>query len=671
MNNKATGATESSTSEAQQANLLETKRPDTDLLHELHVHQMELEMQNETLRQAQLQLEESRDRYQHLYDFAPVAYLTVDRQGLIVEANLTAAKLFGMGRQSLLHSRFSRLITKEYSERWYRFFLTLLKHPDTLICELQLRRSDATLCYAQLNCQRIVDGQEYAVRITFTDITALRESEQKLRESEEKFRIIFEGALDGILLIDPCSHRFVNANPAFCQMLGYSQDDIPGLSIQDIHTRSDLPWVIEDIQRHARGERQLSSDVPVLRRDGTMFYVDIRSSQVHLHDKFLLVGVFRDISERRAAEEERRISELKHRLLFENSRDALMTLAQPSWRFTSANQATLALFGAGSVTEFIGLEPWQLAPEQQADGADSALRAQEMIEIAIRQGVNGFEYLHRRLDGSVFMADVLLTRIDLGTELFLQATVRDITSRKQTETALRENQTRLRELAAQGVASREAELKNIAREVHDELGQVLTALRMDISLLRMQFGEQNPPLLSKIEDMRVLVDQAIQGVRDVTVNLRPPALDMGLVPALNWLCNEFNARNLIPCVLQAIEPQQALSEEHIMVIFRIVQESLTNVVRHAGASRVEITLTQGDDGLMVTIRDDGQGFDPDAPRRKKSFGLMGMKERALAINGSVNVASSPALGTVITAHIPFDVVKLLRRRSDDTSVNCG
>jgi signal transduction histidine kinase len=285
--------------------------------------------------------------------------------------------------------------------------------------------------------------------------------------------------------------------------------------------------------------------------------------------------------------------------------------------------------------------------------------------------VNGFEYLHRRLDGSVFMADVLLTRIDLGSELFLQATVRDITSRKQTETALRENQTRLRELAAQGVASREAELKSIAREVHDELGQVLTALRMDISLLRMQFGEQNPLLLSKIEDMRVLIDQAIQGVRDVTVNLRPPALDMGLVPALNWLCNEFNARNLIPCVLQAVEPKQALSEEQIMVIFRIVQESLTNVVRHAGASRVEITLTQGDDGLTVTIRDDGQGFDPDAPRRKKSFGLMGMMERALAINGSVNVASSPVLGTVITAHIPFDVVRLLRRRSDDTSVNCG
>ncbi|OGT12815.1 MAG: hypothetical protein A2342_01930 [Gallionellales bacterium RIFOXYB12_FULL_54_9] len=641
--------------------------PDSNLLHELHVHQMELEMQNETLRQTQLELEASRDRYLHLYDFAPVAYLTVDRHGMITEANLTAAKLFGMGRQSLRQSRFSRLISEAYSERWYRFFLNLLKYPDTMVCELQLRRSDATLWHAQLSCQCIAEAQGGGVRITFTDITAQRESEQKQSESEEKFRIIFEGALDGILLIDPLTLRLVSANPAFCKMLDYSQNDIPGLTVPDIHPSGDVNLIIKDIQRHVSRERELSVDVPVLRRDGSVFYVDIRSSHVRLNGKDLLIGLFRDITERRAAEEGRRISELKHRLLFENSRDALMTLAPPLWRFTSANQATLTLFGVSSIAEFVELEPWRLAPERQADGADSVLRAQGMIDIAMQEGSNSFEYLHRRLDGSVFTADVRLSRIDLGAELFLQATVRDITERKQTEAALRTNQTQLRELAAQGAASREAELKRIAREVHDELGQVLTALRMDISLLRMQF--KDPLLQNKIEDMRVLVDQAIQGVRDVTVNLRPPALDMGLIPALNWLCSEFIARNNIRCALQAADLQRTLSEEQTMVMFRIVQESLTNVLRHAGANKVEITLSQVADGLTVTVQDDGRGFDPDTPSRKKSFGLLGMKERALAINGSVHVASSPSQGTMITASIPFDVIRLLRRKTDDTSVN--
>jgi len=105
------------------------------------------------------------------------------------------------------------------------------------------------------------------------------------------------------------------------------------------------------------------------------------------------------------------------------------------------------------------------------------------------------------------------------------------------------------------------------------------------------------------------------------------------------------------------------------VMFRIVQESLTNVLRHAGANKVEITLSQVADGLTVTVQDDGRGFDPDTPSRKKSFGLLGMKERALAINGSVHVASSPSQGTMITASIPFDVIRLLRRKTDDTSVN--
>ncbi len=413
----------------------------------------------------------------------------------------------------------------------------------------------------------------------------------------------------------------------------------------------------------------MSTDIPVLRRDGSVFYADIKSSPVVLQGKTYLVAVFRDNSMRRKLEEVRRISELKHRLLFESSHDALMILSPPSWQFSGANRATLQLFGAVSESEFLGRGPWDVSPEFQPDGENSSEQALKVIETTMKEGSHFFEWLHQRMDGTLFFSEVLLTRIDLGAEVFIQATVRDITNRRQADNALRESQQMLRELAAQSAATREAELKHVAREVHDELGQILTALRMDISLIRMQFGQKNPELHQKIQDMMVLVDKAIQGVRDVTVNLRPPALDMGLVPALTWLTKDFNSRNNTVCYLRLINHLDELSETQTVVIFRIVQESLTNVARHAAASRVDITLAQVESGVEVTVLDDGHGFDTVQKPTKKSFGLLGIMERALAVNGRVNVVSVPGKGTVISVYIPFDSVRPKRRKNDDTNAN--
>ena len=642
--------------------------PEQNLLHELQVHQIELEMQNENLSQIQVELALSRDRYVELYDFAPVAYLTLDWEGRITQANLTAATLLGIDRSALLKQYFHQYIDALDGDHWYQFFHNNNTEPQ--VSEFLLRRLDGGQVYAQLSCVDFSDetGSNF-LHLAVTDISARKQMENNLRESEEKFRAIFEGALDGILLMDAETRRFVSANPAFCASIGCEPNELTNFAVLDIHPPEDIPWIVEDIQRHVRGETKVSFDIPVLRRDGSIFYADIRSSPILLNGKQYRVGVFRDNSTRRELEEVRRLSELKHRLLFEASHDALMTLWPPTWEFVGANQATLKLFGSDSPEQLLGRGPWGVSPEFQPDGEKSSEKALKMIEIAMNEGSNSFEWLHQRMDGTPFFAEVLLTRIDLGTEVFIQATVRDITNRRQADNALRESQQLLRELAAQSAASREAELKNVAREVHDELGQILTAVRMDVSLLRMQFGEHNPQLNQKIQDMMVLVDKAIQGVRDVTVNLRPPALDMGLVPALTWLTNDFNSRNNSVCSLRLVNNPRELTEAQTVVIFRIVQESLTNVARHAAASRVDITLGQVESGVEITVQDDGQGFDVVQKPGKKSFGLLGMKERALAVNGRVNVVSTTGKGTVVSVYIPFDSVRPMRRRNDDTPAN--
>ena len=210
----------------------------------------------------------------------------------------------------------------------------------------------------------------------------------------------------------------------------------------------------------------------------------------------------------------------------------------------------------------------------------------------------------------------------------------------------------LRELVALNEATREEERKHIAREVHDELGQVLTALRMNMSLLDMRYGTQDTGLQAAVQGMKTLVDRAILGVRNVATHLRPVALDMGLVPAIEWLCQEFARTSGLRCTVQA-QGNLEFDELRAVVIFRIVQESLTNIARYAQASAASVTLACRGPDLWLEVRDDGCGFDDKAANNNKSFGLLGMRERAIALGGCLDIASTPGQGTVVSLTIPF------------------
>ena len=257
-----------------------------------------------------------------------------------------------------------------------------------------------------------------------------------------------------------------------------------------------------------------------------------------------------------------------------------------------------------------------------------------------------------RSDGSHFIGDINLAPLQTNRGPLTMAVVRDVTESRRIQEEMAESRQRLRELAARGDAMREYERKNIAREVHDELGQVLTALRMDLSYIDLKFGADSPTLRDRVQGMRVLVDRAIQGVRNVAAHLRPSALDMGLVPALEWLCDEFHRHAGIRCTLDVQAQTHGLSERQAVGLFRIAQESLTNVGRYASACSVQMILTHNDGQLLLQVRDDGQGFDATAAQRR-SYGLTGMQERALALGGEVQIDSAPGRGTRVTARVPW------------------
>jgi signal transduction histidine kinase len=236
--------------------------------------------------------------------------------------------------------------------------------------------------------------------------------------------------------------------------------------------------------------------------------------------------------------------------------------------------------------------------------------------------------------------------------LKLVGTIQDITERKNIEHELLESREQLRELSAYMEAIREEERKRIAMEIHDELGQLLTALKMDVSLLKMRLAH-DADAGRKVDDMRELVEKTIWMVRNVASHLRPAALNFGIVSALEWLVEDFGRRKGLSCQLWINGREPALDDAHATAVFRIVQASLTNVARHAGASRVDVTLTNTETTLDLYVSDDGCGFDPATARKGYSYGLLGMSERARLIGGSLRIDSSPETGTVVSIHVPL------------------
>lgn len=218
--------------------------------------------------------------------------------------------------------------------------------------------------------------------------------------------------------------------------------------------------------------------------------------------------------------------------------------------------------------------------------------------------------------------------------------------RGRIELELLASREQMRCLPARLETVREEERKRIALEIHDELGQLLTALKMDVSLLRTHLASDSA-VMGKVDEMRELVERTIDFMRHLASQLRPVALNFGLASALEWLAEDFSRHTQIPCHFHIEGAEPVCAEPRATAIFRIVQESLTNVARHADASRADVTLVNTETGIELSICDDGRGFDIVAARARHSYGLQGMVERARLIDAHLYIRSEPDSGSVV------------------------
>jgi signal transduction histidine kinase len=260
-----------------------------------------------------------------------------------------------------------------------------------------------------------------------------------------------------------------------------------------------------------------------------------------------------------------------------------------------------------------------------------------------------------RRGGEEFPIDASISQLSDGEAKYYTVILRDVSERVRAHEALAQSKEELRELASAASSAREQEQSRIARELHDELAQAMSALKMDIKIIRGASSPSDPAFAKRLDRMDSQIDATIAAMRRIAADLRPLALDdLGLIPAIEALVHDFERRTGVQCELALGDPDLALPGPHATAVFRIVQESLTNVVKHAKASAVEVIISTESDAITVTVRDDGVGFSTSKPRKPQSYGLLGVRERAYLLGGQTRIVSAPGSGTEIEVRLPRD-----------------
>lgn len=329
--------------------------------------------------------------------------------------------------------------------------------------------------------------------------------------------------------------------------------------------------------------------------------------------------------------------------LLDSAMDAIITVDSEQ-RIVLYNRAAEKIFGWPS-EQALGERLDKLMPERFRGGHAEQVRRFGTMGTTSRRMGDGTVLYGQRAGGEEFPMEASISQLDTADGKLYTVILRDVTERARAREELSA-------FASEAHAILESEKTRIARELHDELAQSLTALKMDTIWVRDHLAADLPAASARLSDMLGMLDTTVAATRRIAADLRPLMLDdLGLVPAIEWLAQNFAQRTGVACTL-TVEEEVELHEPYATAVFRIVQESLANVAKHAGASRVEVSIERIPGAVVLQVRDNGRGFEPDAPRKPYSLGLMGLRERSQLLKGRVNIDSQPGRGTCIDVHIP-------------------
>ena len=467
---------------------------------------------------------------------------------------------------------------------------------------------------------------------------------------------ILESAMDPIVSVDD-TQRVVLFNAAAERAFGWPRASVIGQPLDMLiperyraehHAHVGAFAATGVTSRRMGGARSLVA----LRADGTEFPIEASISQHADDGRKVLTVILRDVTARVEGDDRLARSEARLRGILDSAMDAVITV-DASQNVVLFNAAAERMFRCPR-DEALGAPLASFIPVRERAVHAGHVAAFAATGVTTRRMAGSRVVTGLRRDGEEFPIDASISQLREDGHAFFTVVLRDVSERVRAHEALARSREELRELATAASSAREQEQARIARELHDELAQSLSTMKMDIALIRSVPGGGGDAVLGKrLDRMEKQIDGTIAAMRRIAADLRPLALDdLGLVPAIEALVHEFARRTGLRCELAIGDERLAVTDGHATAIFRIIQESLTNVAKHARATRVEVIVEVDDDAVTVSVHDDGAGFVTDGPRKPQSYGLLGIRERAYLLGGDMRVTSEPGKGAQIEVRLP-------------------
>jgi PAS domain S-box-containing protein len=499
-----------------------------------------------------------------------------------------------------------------------------------------------------LTAERKVDG----VLLVFVDVNELKESHERSEREQKLITGILNAATELLVIVSDAKGCVLQFNSATQQLTGYSLKEVQGKPLWDfLPVPEERTRLKTDFNEVLKGGKE-RGETHVLTKQGRRRLI-AWSNSVAVKEGETVVYVIRtgvDVTERETAQQQVRDSDAAVHTLLETAPAVLAYDAAGRILFVNGTAETVFGYKRG---ELIGQSLAMLIPErfqeQQAGDVAGFIEKSRMHPMAAGTNIFGL-----RKDGSEFPADVGLSRFRTKFGTLAVAFVADITERRKSEALMLQNQKELQALTARLLVLQEAGNRDLARELHDDLSQKLAALGMEVSAILQASGKRPDSLPERLRILSVRINGLAEEVHALSRRLHPAILDeLGLEAALREECAAFSAQAAIPCGVQSRGLPSSLPEEVSLCLYRVAQESLRNIAKHAQAAKVAILLAGRRDGILLRVEDIGDGFDLSEVKTKGGLGLISMEERVRLVNGKFTIQSKPGKGTTVEVSIPL------------------
>lgn len=600
-----------------------------------------------------MQIEATRKLLASIVESTYDAIIAESDRGVIHSWNKGAEKIFGYSTNEAIGKPFSILFSPELIPNLNKIRSKIKKGESIESSEIECITKDNKKIFTSMTFSPIMHatGKIIGLSAIVRDITAQKRTEAALKQSEERLSNFMNSATDNFILLDK-DFNIIEMNEAAVKLYKTRKEDIIGMN------SFDLVPELKNSERHKMYLRLLETGEPFTIED---YVPDERFGNVHLFQKAFKVGdgigiISTDITQRIIAQNALKESEQFNKTIISSVSEGILVF----------DSNLKCILWSTFMEELTGVT------------SEDVINKQYNQVLKVFFNIDLENYLLQALGGSTVNSDeVYYSNENTSRKAWLICTFsphinsqgkiigvvssfRDITLRKLADDELKASRLRLRNLATHLENVREEERKQIAFVVHDDLGQAMTALKIELAWLKSKLGNDQEVLIDRAKSMTDLIDTTINKVRSISTQLRPSILDhFGLLAAIEWQAEDFQKRTMIPCEVNS-EVREIVFNDNISIgIFRIFQECLTNITRHAEASRVDVWIKNVNGYLELIVRDDGVGIPEEKMNDFKSFGLIGIREKAYIAGGKAVISSNNGSGTEILVRIPLSEDEVL------------